>query len=223
MFICLYIWLFVPIPEFIFRVLENKWFEALRVCLMCFIDKSIPQQTKQKTNKKNQTWQNSNSCCDYLGFCLFISLQPCVIIQKTNSIQQRNNKTKTLTFPTLEMSSDLFKQQVTKWRRSSFCRKEWNGWKTFILWHNEYASTIISRISVFEVMTCIENIFCLLVSFNHHGAPAVFWICSLRMRMLCRCSGGNMAICSGVSCRTCMISSAWKKKHPLLFSYPSLW
>lgn len=81
---------------------------------------------------------------------------------KTNSIQQRNNKTKTLTFPTLEMSSDLFKQQVTKWRRSSFCRKEWNGLKTFILWQNEYAPTIISGISVFEVMTCIENIFAFL-------------------------------------------------------------
>lgn len=43
----------------------------------------------------------------------------------------------------------------------------------------------------------------------YQGAPlAVFWICSLRMRMLCRCSGGNMAICSGVSCRTCMIRAA---------------
>lgn len=41
------------------------------------------------------------------------------------------------------------------------------------------------------------------------AAPAVFWICSLRMRMLCRCSGGSMAICSGVSCSTCMIRAAW--------------
>lgn len=43
---------------------------------------------------------------------------------------------------------------------------------------------------------------------DRHGAPAVFWICSLRMRMLCRCSGGSMAICSGVSCRTCMMRAA---------------
>ena len=41
------------------------------------------------------------------------------------------------------------------------------------------------------------------------GAPAVFWICSFRMRMLCLCSGGSMAICSGVSCSTCMIRAAW--------------
>lgn len=48
------------------------------------------------------------------------------------------------------------------------------------------------------------------LSWKHHGAPAVFWICSLRMRMLCRCSGGNMAICSGVSCRTCIMRAAWR-------------
>lgn len=57
-----------------------------------------------------------------------------------------------------------------------------------------------------------EKTLCLLEIFyqpNLHGAPpAVFWICSLRMRMLCRCSGGNIAICSGVSCRTCMIRAA---------------
>lgn len=45
---------------------------------------------------------------------------------------------------------------------------------------------------------------------DHQGPPpAVFWICSLRMRMLCRCSGGSMAICSGVSCSTCMIRAAF--------------
>lgn len=45
------------------------------------------------------------------------------------------------------------------------------------------------------------------------GAPVVFWICSLRMRMLCLCSGGSMAICSGVSWRTCMIRAACKWGH----------
>lgn len=42
------------------------------------------------------------------------------------------------------------------------------------------------------------------------GAPVVFRICSLRTRMLCLCSGGSMAICSGVSCSTCMIKAAWR-------------
>lgn len=51
-----------------------------------------------------------------------------------------------------------------------------------------------------------------LAQLDRYGAPAVFWICSLRMRILCRCSGGNMAICSGVSCRTCMMRAAWRTK-----------
>ena len=45
------------------------------------------------------------------------------------------------------------------------------------------------------------------------GAPAVFWICSLRMRMLCLCSGGSMAICSGVSWSTCMIRAACRRER----------
>jgi len=43
---------------------------------------------------------------------------------------------------------------------------------------------------------------------GRQGAPAVFWICSLRMRILCLCSAGSMAIWSGVSWSTCMIRAA---------------
>lgn len=65
---------------------------------------------------------------------------------------------------------------------------------------------------------------------DHQGAPlAVFWICSLRIRMLCRCSGGNIAICSGVNCKTCMMRAAWKRKMKMLlrmlnvFFWPTSW
>ena len=52
-----------------------------------------------------------------------------------------------------------------------------------------------------------------------HGGPdppVLRAICSFSMRMLCRWSGGNMAICWSDNCNTCMISAAWGEKGKIL-------